>query len=165
MAHIGPDTPPPPELELTCLDPTETKTRSARKATTEKRTKKGMILCAYSLAFFILFTDPDAEPKSKKAPSPYNLFVKAQLPIWKEANPGKSAKDAMSAVRTRVPEWRLYVSLTSCLQVSVLWKDSPENPKNAPGEKKESKAKKPTKAASKPSKKAAEEESPSSDSD
>jgi hypothetical protein len=71
----------------------------------------------------------------------------------------------MSAVRTRVPEWRLYVSLTSCLQVSVLWKDSPENPKNAPGEKKETKAKKPTsKAASKPSKKV-EEESPSSDSD
>jgi len=109
---------------------TETKTRSARKATTEKRTKK------------------DAEPKSKKGPSPYNLFVKAQLPIWREANPGKSAKDAMSAV-------------------SVLWKDSPENPKNAGGdEKKESKAKKPaSKTAPKPSSKKAEKELSSSESD
>lgn len=109
---------------------TETKTRSARKATTEKRTKK------------------DAEPKPKKGPSPYNLFVKAQLPIWREANPGKNAKDAMSAV-------------------GVLWKDSPENPKNASGsEKKESKAKKPaSKAASKPPSKKVEKEISSSDSD
>ncbi|KAF9651482.1 hypothetical protein BDM02DRAFT_3184486 [Thelephora ganbajun] len=105
-------------------------TRSARKATTEKRTKK------------------DTEPKSKKVPSPYNLFVKAQLPIWREANPGKSAKDAMSAV-------------------SVMWKDSPENPKNAPGgEKKEPKAKKSaSKTASKSSSKKADKESLSSDTD
>ena len=65
----------------------------------------------------------------------------------------------------------LYVSLglgrvrSACsdvmFQVSVLWKDSPENPKNAGGEKKETKAKK---SASKPSKKA-EKESPGSDTD
>ena len=64
-------------------------------------------------------------------------------------------KAAVSAVRTRVPGWRLYLPLTSCLQIAVLWKDSPENPRNAPGEKKEPKAKKPTS-------KTAEEESPSS---
>lgn len=54
--------------------------------------------------------------------------------------------------------------LTSSIQVSVLWKDSPENPKNASGgEKKESKAKKP---ASKPSSKKAEKpETSSSDTD
>jgi len=105
---------------------TETKTRAARKSTTEKRTKK------------------DTKQKSKKEPSPYNLFVKAQLPLWRKANPTKSAKDAMSAV-------------------GVLWKDSPENPKNADaGEKKESKAKKPvSKASSKPSSKKVEEDSPS----
>ena len=98
---------PPPDLELTFPDPTETKTRSARKATTEKRTKKGTIPRAYTLVSVALFTDlspSDAEPKSKKVPSPYNLFVKAQLPIWREANPGKTAKDAMSAVRVpKVP--------------------------------------------------------------
>ena len=92
----------PPDFKLTSPYSTVTKTRSARKATTEKRTKKGMILRAYTLVSPILLTNislSDAEPKSKKVPSPYNLFVKAQLPIWREANPGKSAKDAMSAVR------------------------------------------------------------------
>lgn len=39
------------------LDPTETRTRTARKATTEKRTRKGTILRAYTLVFDILFTD------------------------------------------------------------------------------------------------------------
>lgn len=65
------------------------------------------------------------------------------------------------------PNQRDCKSLTSCFQVSVLWKDSPENPKNASGDaKKESKAKKPASKASKPSKKAAtDEESPSSESD
>jgi len=48
-----------------------------------------------------------------------------------------------------------------------MWKDSPENPKNASGgEKKESKAKKPTsKASSKPSSKKGEKEASSSDID
>ena len=57
--------------------------------------------------------------------------------------------------------------LTSSIQVSVLWKDSPENPKNASGgEKKEPKTKKPvSEASSKPSSKKAERESPSSDTD
>jgi len=72
-----------------------------------------MILRAYTLVSVILLTDispSDAEPKSKKVPSPYNLFVKAQLPMWKEANPGKSAKEAMSAVRVSKLLWRFYVS-------------------------------------------------------
>lgn len=48
-----------------------------------------------------------------------------------------------------------------------MWKDSPENPKNASdGEKKEPKARKPaSKAAPKPPSKAADEEGPSSDTD
>jgi len=47
-----------------------------------------------------------------------------------------------------------------------MWKDSPENPKNAGGETKEPKAKKPAaKAASKSSSKKVERESPSSDTD
>jgi len=109
---------------------TETKTRAARKSTTEKRTKK------------------ETKPRSKKEPSPYNLFVKAQLPLWRKANPEKAAKDAMSAV-------------------GLLWRDSPENPKNGnAAEKKQPKAKKPvSKASSKPSSKKVEEDSPSSDSD
>ena len=55
--------------------------------------------------------------------------------------------------------------LTSSIQVGVLWKDSPENPKNGKAaEKKETKAKKPvSKASSKPSSKKVEEDSPSSD--
>jgi len=47
-----------------------------------------------------------------------------------------------------------------------MWKDSPENPKNASCGEKESKAKKPTsKASSKPSSKKAEKEASSSDID
>lgn len=68
-----------------------------------------MILRAYTLVSPILLTNislSDAEPKSKKVPSPYNLFVKAQLPVWKEANPGKSAKEAMSAVGVSKLPWR-----------------------------------------------------------
>ena len=74
----------------------------------------------------------------------------------------------MSAVRVPESQSRLLSPLlTSSFQVSVLWKDSPENPKNSGGaEKKEPKAKKPTsKAASKPASKKADEESPSSDTD
>jgi len=49
--------PPPPDPPSSHLDPTETRTRTARKATTEKRTRKGTILRAYILVFDILFTD------------------------------------------------------------------------------------------------------------
>ena len=73
----------------------------------------------------------------------------------------------MSAVRVSLIRRRDVRVLTSSTQVSVLWKDSPENPKNANGggEKKEPKAKKPaSKATSKPSKKA-DKETSSSDTD
>ncbi|KAI9297922.1 hypothetical protein K502DRAFT_362820 [Neoconidiobolus thromboides FSU 785] len=43
--------------------------------------------------------------------SPYNKFMKDQLPKYKANNPGKNHKDAFKAV-------------------AQLWKDSPENPKN-----------------------------------
>ena len=74
----------------------------------------------------------------------------------------------MSAVRVSLIRRRDARVLTSSTQVSVLWKDSPENPKNASGggEKKESKAKKPaSKATPKPSSKKADKETSSSDTD
>ncbi|KAG8957008.1 hypothetical protein FRC00_004591 [Tulasnella sp. 408] len=40
----------------------------------------------------------DGQPKEKRPPSPYNLFVKEQMPIWKDANPGRPVKEAMQAI-------------------------------------------------------------------
>ncbi|KAF7300174.1 hypothetical protein MKEN_01341000 [Mycena kentingensis (nom. inval.)] len=54
-------------------------------------------------------TDKDGNPKEKRPPSAYNLFVKENMPIWKAANEGKSHKDAMAGI-------------------AAMWRDSPENP-------------------------------------
>ncbi|KAF9072806.1 hypothetical protein BDP27DRAFT_389676 [Rhodocollybia butyracea] len=51
------------------------------------------------------------EPKEKRPPSAYNVFVKEQLPIWKSEHPDVSAKEAMKGVR-------------------ALWASAEENPKS-----------------------------------
>ncbi|KAI8053990.1 hypothetical protein BDF22DRAFT_742964 [Syncephalis plumigaleata] len=48
----------------------------------------------------------------KRKISPYNKFMKDQLPKYKARNPDATHKDAFK-------------------QVAALWKDAPENPKNA----------------------------------
>ncbi|KIP05429.1 hypothetical protein PHLGIDRAFT_36458 [Phlebiopsis gigantea 11061_1 CR5-6] len=65
---------------------TETKTRKATKAATAKPTK------------------------AKRAPSAYNLWMKDNLKLYKEKNPGTAQKDAMKAV-------------------GAMWRDAPENPR------------------------------------
>ncbi|TFY53484.1 hypothetical protein EVG20_g10093 [Dentipellis fragilis] len=77
-------------------------------------------------------TSKDGAPKAKRAPTPYNLFVQANMKPWLEANKGKSVKEAMK-------------------HIGSMWKDAPENPNRG----KEPKAKKPAKA-----KKAASPEPP-----
>ncbi len=58
-----------------------------------------------------------AEPQAKKprkarGPSAYNLWMKTAVPRWKAENPGKTSKEAFTAV-------------------AGLWRTSSENPKNA----------------------------------
>ena len=57
-------------LKLTSPDPTETRTRTARKATTEKRTKKGEIPHAYILVSVVLSTDPPPQIPNRNRRSP-----------------------------------------------------------------------------------------------
>ncbi|KAL0569256.1 hypothetical protein V5O48_012712 [Marasmius crinis-equi] len=52
---------------------------------------------------------PKEEKKSKREPSAWNLYVKAQYPAWKEANPGRPFKDAMADLKLQ-------------------WQDAEENP-------------------------------------
>ncbi|KAF8869059.1 hypothetical protein BD779DRAFT_1424917, partial [Infundibulicybe gibba] len=50
----------------------------------------------------------DKADKPKREPSAYNIFCKANMKVWNEANPGR-AKEAMG-------------------EMAKLWKDAPENP-------------------------------------
>lgn len=95
---------------------TVTKSKSATKDATEKRTRR---------------PKADKEDKPKREPSAYQVFVKANMKAWNEANPGRS-KEAMS-------------------QMALLWKNAPENPNRG----KDTKARKPKDTASKPALKAA----------
>ncbi|KAG7089011.1 hypothetical protein E1B28_010724 [Marasmius oreades] len=55
---------------------------------------------------------PKAKTKSEKkvrAPSAWNLYIKANLSSWKDAHPGRPFKDAMAALKDQ-------------------WQDAPENP-------------------------------------
>ncbi|KAG9019893.1 hypothetical protein FRB90_000023 [Tulasnella sp. 427] len=74
------------------------------------------------------------EPKEKRPPSPYNLFVKEQMPIWKQANPGRPVKEAMQ-------------------EIAALWAESDLNankgkPSKSKAKKKSSKASDPAEEAS-----------------
>jgi len=91
---------------------TVTKTKTATQDATEQKTRR---------------SKADKEEKPKRSPSAYQVFVKANLKAWNEANPGRS-KEIMS-------------------QMALLWKDAPENPNRGEG-----KARKPKEPSSKPSK-------------
>ncbi|KAJ3721968.1 hypothetical protein FB446DRAFT_747879 [Lentinula raphanica] len=54
-------------------------------------------------------TKTSKEPKEKRPPSAYNVFVAERMKTWKADNPGANAKDAMRAV-------------------SVMWASAEENP-------------------------------------
>lgn len=43
-----------------------------------------------------------AEPKEKRAPSPYNLFMQTELPKVKKANPSLSHKEAFKVAAQNV---------------------------------------------------------------
>ncbi|KAG8955858.1 hypothetical protein FRC04_006305 [Tulasnella sp. 424] len=65
----------------------------------------------------------DGQPKEKRPPTPYNLFVKEQMPIWKDANPGRPVKEAMQGI-------------------AALWADSDLNPNKGKPPKSKPKSKK-----------------------
>ncbi|KAJ4485599.1 hypothetical protein J3R30DRAFT_3696975 [Lentinula aciculospora] len=54
-------------------------------------------------------TKTSKEPKEKRPPSAYNMFVSEKMKSWKADNPGANAKDAMRAV-------------------GVMWASAEENP-------------------------------------
>ncbi|KAF7309245.1 hypothetical protein MIND_00294800 [Mycena indigotica] len=74
---------------------------------------------------------PDAAEKPKREPSAYNKFVKENMKPWREANPDKTAKDAMAAV-------------------AGMWRDAPENPNRGKSPKKRQAKKEQTLAKDKP---------------
>ena len=58
-------------------------------------------------------TEPQAKkPRAARGPSAYNLYMRTAMTRWKAENPGKTQKEAFSAVAGQ-------------------WKTSSENPKNA----------------------------------
>ncbi|TFY79442.1 hypothetical protein EWM64_g4566 [Hericium alpestre] len=98
---------------------TETTTKSTRRANTK--------------------TSKDGKAKTKRAPSAYNLFVKANMKTWLAEHPGQPVKEAMAEVRLsfRLSLQRLMYARG---QIGSMWKNAPENPKR--GKDTEAKAKK-----------------------
>ncbi|KAL0953104.1 hypothetical protein HGRIS_004375 [Hohenbuehelia grisea] len=74
--------------------------------------------------------------KDKRAPTAYNLFVKANLQPWRAANAGKTPGEAMA-------------------HMAALWREHPDNPNRG----KEPKARKP-KAGAKKTKRGKENDAP-----
>lgn len=104
----------------------ESSTKVATKGANDKTTKPST-RCYPSSSFFHADSSLLEEPKEKRAPTPYNLFVKANLPKWKAENSDKPSKEAMAGLRRRALfEFPL---LMTCPKVAALWKDAPENPK------------------------------------
>jgi hypothetical protein len=79
-----------------------TTSKTATKAANAKPTKakKGEHLPVLDIrSLTAAFTvKADTADKPKRAPTAYNLFVKANMPTWLAENQGKTHKDAMSAV-------------------------------------------------------------------
>lgn len=77
-----------------------------------------------------------AEPvKVKRAPTPYNTFMKSELAKVKKAQPGLNHKEAFKAAAGNVSrcylylDWRHLKHFTKLLSY-LQWKNSPANPAN-----------------------------------
>jgi hypothetical protein len=97
---------------------TATKTKTATKDVIEKKTRRpeacefiflGMCVVPYSVSRY-RYPCTDKEDKPKHEPSAYQVFVKANMKAWNEANPGQS-KEAMSQVLT--PPFSCFSTLVS----------------------------------------------------
>ena len=75
----------------------ESKTKAATKHANAKTSKAGMsFICIHSSPYS---PNLDKEDKPKRAPSAYNLFVRAHMKEWKDSHPGAPVKEAMAEVR------------------------------------------------------------------
>ncbi|KAJ3830254.1 hypothetical protein F5880DRAFT_1606819 [Lentinula raphanica] len=82
---------------------------TSKTATKSAKTKTSKSLQYPSLATIRLMGIRGKEPKEKRPPSAYNVFVAERMKTWKADNPGANAKDAMRTV-------------------SVMWASAEENP-------------------------------------
>jgi len=102
----------------------------------------------------LLSVKADKADKPKREPSAYNLFIKAHLKPWLEANPEKKSKEGMVYVRRifsprpspachsfLIPRSQTTLLASHALtpnpspQMGTLWKDAEENPNRGNGPK------------------------------
>ncbi|KAG8882556.1 hypothetical protein FRB98_003597 [Tulasnella sp. 332] len=82
---------------------TNTTSKAGRNASKDASSKISLLILDYTrlktrLLIFWSFAHVAKEPKEKRAPSAYNIFVKEQMPLWKAAHPAAPHSEAMKGI-------------------------------------------------------------------